>query len=469
MAGLGITNNTGDVNGLAINTDHEALVATTQDSAKAGFAAMVSEKGVYPNGDRLMRELEVSEDFRLRSEGDNIWLADYPTGTAVNTRKFATVLTTQTLTVGGARYELNSSGITTVSTGSMLRSYKYIPFYKANATYVEFALNWTLAPVANWFAEWGLGVPSSAIAAPTDGVFFRITAGQFRGVCVNNSVETYVDLGEIPAEAMVHDFVIEATMGAVHFWHESNLLGSIEVPATQFGPTAQNALPVFVRTYNAAIAPPVAIKLQVSAIGASNGGADLNRLWPTVQSAMGNSCMQAPTGSTVGQTANYANSAAPASATLSNTAAGYTTLGGQFQFAAVAGAETDYALFGYQVPTGQTLILRGIWIDTMNTGAAVATSATWLQWALGAGSTAVSLATADAAATKSPARIALGNQVFPIAAAIGAQATRIDVNLDAPVVVNSGEFVHVILKMPLGTATASQIIRGVVGFNGYFE
>ena len=66
-------------------------------------------------------------------------------------------------------------------------------------------------------------------------------------------------------------------------------------------------------------------------------------------------------------------------------------------------------------------------------------------------------------------RIALGNQVFPIAAAIGAQATRIDVNLDAPVVVNSGEFVHVILKMPLGTATASQIIRGVVGFNGYFE
>jgi len=48
--------------------------------------------------------------------------------------------------------------------------------------------------------------------------------------------------------------------------------------------------------------------------------------------------------------ANYANSAAPASATLSNTAAGYTTLGGQFQFAAVAGAETDYALFAYTVP-----------------------------------------------------------------------------------------------------------------------
>ena len=458
-----------ETNGLGINTDHEALVALTQDSEKSGFSAMVSEKGVYPNGNRLMRELEVSEDYRLRAEGDNVWLADYPLGTAVNTRKFATVLTTQTITVGGARYELNSSGITTVSTGSMLRSYKYIPFYKANATYVEFAVNWTLDPVANWFAEWGVGAPSSAIAAQTDGVFFRITAGQFRGVCVNNSVETYVDLGAPPATASVHDFVIEITMGMVHFWHEGNLLGSITIPATQFGPTSQAALPVFIRTYNAAIAPANGIKIQCSAIGASNGGADLNRLWPTVQTAMGNTSAQAPTGTTVGQTANYANSAAPASATLSNTAAGYTTLGGQFQFAAVAGAETDYALFGYQVPAGNTLIIRGVWIDTMNTGAAVATTATWLQWAIGVGSTAVSLATADAAATKSPARVALGNQVFAIADAIGKQAVRIDVNLDAPLVANSGEFVHIILKMPLGTATASQIIRGIVGVNGYFE
>jgi len=42
------------------------------------------------------------------------------------------------------------------------------------------------------------------------------------------------------------------------------------------------------------------------------------------------------------QTANYAPTSAPASATLSSAAAGYATLGGQFQFLAVAGAETDY-------------------------------------------------------------------------------------------------------------------------------
>ena len=452
-----------------VNTDREILIAPTQTSEKSGFVSLVSEKGVYPNGNRLMKEPEASEDYRLRIESDSLWLTDYPLGTSVNTRKFKTVLTTQTITIAGARYELNSSGITTVSTGSMLQSWRSIPFYKANSTYIEFNANWTLAPVANWFAEWGVGNPSTAIAVMTDGVFFQITANQFRGVCRNNGVETYVDLGTLPTYGNVYDFVIEITQGVVHFWVDSVLLGSVTVPNAQFGATSQPTLPVMIRTYNAAIAPSVAIKLQCSAIQASNGGADLNRLWPTQQVGMGNSAIQAPSGSTVGQTGNYANSAAPVSATLSNTAAGYTTLGGQFQFAAVAGAETDYALFGYQVPAGQTLVIRGIWIDTMNTGAAVATTATSLQWALGVGSSAVSLATADGAAAKSPARVALGNQVFPIAAAIGAQATRIDVNLDAPLVVNPTEFIHVILKMPLGTATASQVIRGIVGINAYFE
>ena len=452
-----------------VNTDREILVALTQTPEKSGLVSLVSEKGVYPNGNRAMKELECSEDYRLRTENDNLWLYDYPLGSSVNTRKWKTVLTTQTITIAGARYELNSSGITTVSTGSMLQSWRVVPFYKANSTYIEFNVNWTSIPVANWFGEWGVGNAATAIAAATDGVFFQITANQFRGVLRNNSVETYVDLGTLPDAGNVHDFAIEITQDVVHFWHEGNLLGSVSVPNAQFGATSQPTLPVMVRTYNAAIAPSVAIKLQCSAIQASNGGVDINRLWPTQQAGMGNSSVQAPSGSTVGQTGNYANSAAPASATLSNTAAGYTTLGGQFQFAAVAGAETDYALFVYQVPTGQTLVIRGIWIDTMNIGAAVATTATWLQWALGVGASAVSLATADAAATKSSARIALGNQVFPIAAAIGAQATRIDVNLDAPLVVNATEFVHVILKMPLGTATASQIVRGVVGINAYFE
>jgi hypothetical protein len=351
----------------------------------------------------------------------------------------------------------------------MLQSWKYVPLFKANALYVEFAINWTLPPVANWFAEWGISNVATANGALVDGVCFRVTAGQFRGVAVNNSVETYVNLGTLPADSMVHDFAIEICQDTVYFWHEGNLLGVLNIPATQYGPTSQAQLPVFVRTYNAAIAPANAIKLQVSAIGVSNGGADLNRLWPTVMGSMGNTALQAPTGTAVAQTSNNVNITAPVSATLANATAGYATLGGQFQFAAVAGAETDYALFAYLVPTGSTLVVRGAWVDTINTGAAVATTATVLQWSLGVGASAVTLLTTDGATTKSSARLSLGFQTFPIGAAIGAQALPIDKNFDSSIVVNGGEYLHVIVKCPIGTATASQIIRGIVGINAYFE
>jgi hypothetical protein len=203
----------------------------------------------------------------------------------------------------------------------------------------------------------------------------------------------------------------------------------------------------------------------------------LNRLWATAMAGIECGSYNNPRGAAVGQSANYVNNTAPVSATLSNTAAGYTTLGGQFQFAAVAGAETDYALFAFQVPVAaagggnRNLVIRGVRIETFNMGAASAATPTLLQWALGVGSTAVSLATADSntAGTRAPRRIPLGVQSIPVGTAIGGNVAPIDVNLDAPLYVAAGTFVHVILRMPVGTATASQIIRGLAMINGYFE
>ena len=60
-------------------------------------------------------------------------------------------------------------------------------------------------------------------------------------------------------------------------------------------------------------------------------------------------------------------------------------------------------------------------------------------------------------------------QSFAVGAAIGALATPIDINLDAPVVVHGGEYVSFALKVPVGTATASQALRGIIMVNGYFE
>ena len=169
------------------------------------------------------------------------------------------------------------------------------------------------------------------------------------------------------------------------------------------------------------------------------------------------------------QNANHANSASPSSATLSNTAAGYTTLGGKYQFAAVGGAATDYALFAYQVPAGYRLIINGVVISVVNTGAANATTATILDWSLGINSTAVSLATSDAAPVYGPRRLPLGVQAFLVTAGIGTTSPDIYRTFETGLVCQPSAYVHVILQIPVGTATGSQVIRGDVMIDGVFD
>ena len=167
------------------------------------------------------------------------------------------------------------------------------------------------------------------------------------------------------------------------------------------------------------------------------------------------------------QTANHANSTNPTSATLSNTAAGYTTLGGRWQFVPVSGAATDYALFGYQVPTTHRLIVHGVAISSVvqvTLGAAGAE----LDWSLGIDSTAVSLATSDSDPAYGPRRLPLGTQAFVATAAAGAQGNEIVRQFGAPVIVKPNRFLHVILNIPVMTVTTG-LMRGTVMIDGWFE
>ena len=85
--------------------------------------------------------------------------------------------------------------------------------------------------------------------------------------------------------------------------------------------------------------------------------------------------------------------------------------------AAVAGA-TGGIWGSYQVPAstvntqGRRLVVRGVRIDAVNIGAAVATTATTVQFSLAYGHTAVSLATAEAAAAKVLQASHIGDQNF---------------------------------------------------------
>lgn len=162
------------------------------------------------------------------------------------------------------------------------------------------------------------------------------------------------------------------------------------------------------------------------------------------------------------QTAQHANSSAASSASLSNTVPGYTTLGGRWQFAAPGGAATDFVLFSYQVPAGLRLWLESIGISAMNTGAAVATTATLLDWFLAVGDAA-------SLADSSQRRLPLGVQGFPVSSPIGFVAQDFFRQFRAPIVIPSQKFLAIGVAVPVGTATTSQVIRGTATPNGFFE
>lgn len=187
---------------------------------------------------------------------------------------------------------------------------------------------------------------------------------------------------------------------------------------------------------------------------------------PDQEAGVGRSLITDP--NTGAQTANYANNTGPSNATLSNTTAGYTTLGGLFQFVAPAGAETDYALFAYQVPNGFNLYVDSVRITSVIHGVKSSTTETLLQWALAANSSGVSLATGG---PNPPIFFPIGMQDAPKSASTGDPfgPSPLIYEPRTPVVVKPTRYFHIVLRVPVGNPTPNQTIRGYVNIEGYFQ
>jgi hypothetical protein len=243
----------------------------------------------------------------------------------------------------------------------------------------------------------------------------------------------------------------------------------MNVPIANPFPSSTARSPVSYRVYNKGTPPAHGCTLSIGRMEITQALITVNKPWPELLCEMARASDQLPIAPFT-TTSNQANSAAPAAATLSNTAPTYgsTVLDGQFKFAAVAGAETDYALFGFQVPTGYQLKVNAVAIDCYVEGIAVV-SQTTLQWALARNSTAASLATADGAGTVAPRRKSLGIQTFPALAPAGTLAPKVQESFDPPLIVDSGRWFHIIVKVPEGAATPSLVFRGTVAINGFFE
>lgn len=465
-------------NTLAINADGEAAVGLTQTKLDAGFACIAGEIHDGSNGvARLVRRVSLTNNQNMRTSQNNILWRDVFNHAIVQNDAYQVSLTTFTTAVTGGFWTLNSGSSVAASAVARVQTYRTFEVFGGGmTTTIAVKAKLGINPTSNTGGEIGLGY-ATAIATPNDGVYFKIPAtGNFVGVMNFNGTETTVDLVTSPVANTVYDLRISINSDGASFFVNDVLEGRLSTPSTAAAGFMSRSMPVLCRLFNTASGASSAQQLSIGEMIVFQE--DATRNLSASELAVSNCfhSVNVPRGTATGQTLNYANTAAPASATLSNTAAGYTTLGGQWQFAAVAGAETDYALFGYQVPassvTGgnKNLWITGINIDTFNMGAAVATTPTLLQWSLGFGSTAVSLATADGTGTRAPRRLPLGVQCLPVATPVGGCANAgINVRFKTPIMVDAGTFLHIILKMPTATATASQIVRGIVGVEGYFE
>jgi hypothetical protein len=453
---------------LSFDGNGNLITTLPTNPAQAGYARLVGRF----DGGTSYRDVVVSQYGGLKTSPDSLQFFENFPSTNINYKVWNVQLTTFTVAQAADFLTLNSGNVTTANAVARIQTWRTFNIMKVFSTRIT--IDALISSYQNNVTvELGVGI-ATGVAPPTDGAFFRYNnAGSLVGVLNYNGAEVSTSALTLPTATVPHKHTINISDYGVDFYIDDVFQAHLDCQAGTASPLFYVNHQILIRQYNGATAPALAVNLKIGQVQVIQRDLNNNRPWSTQAAGCGWGSYQQPSGLTAaGQTANWANSAAPASATLSNTAAGYgpTLLGGQWQFAAVAGAETDYVLFAYLVPAqGKNMVIRGVHIETFNMGAAVATTPTVLQWALAVGTTAITLATADGAGTVAATRIPIGSQYLPLSAPIGAQANTVDINLGAPVYAPAGTYVQLILKIPVGSATASEIIRGVAVINGYFE
>ena len=407
-----------------VDPNNRLEVALADLIAQAGYAIAVGESHNGANGvSAIRRALRVSTDGRLRAGIDTLIWSDTFNHGQQDTGRYSFNTTTMTTTATGGALNLNAGGSVAAAAVARVQTHRTFRLEGGSSLNVTSRLKLSLAPTVNNVLEVGLFL-ATGTTAPSDGVFFRLnSAGVLTGVIANNSVELpTVALLTVPAPNVFYELSMIVDQNRAEFYVNGVCQGVIDSPETIPCLTLSRGLPFAIRAYNSGVVTgsPQIVSLSDAVVYARD--LDFGRTFPQIKAGMVEELLTAPPGAAPGATANYVNSTAPTVGTPSNTVAGYTTLGGQFLIAAPAGAETDLLLFSYTVPAAaaaggnKNAVLTGLTIDTLNIGVPVATTPTVLQWAVGVGSTADSLATADSATAGTRARRpkALGYQTLSL-------------------------------------------------------
>lgn len=477
-----------------VSTNYELEVVTPQDVDKAGVVIVYNENddGSY-SGVKYRKSSETSPDYRQRSGIDSELFCDNFNATNQNTNNWSYTFNTLTAAQPGAG-TVNFSAVqgTTSAHGAFMRTFQYFALVNTAPLAVEFIggqFNAALTSGEIWLM--GLGLPTAATTRPTDGAWFRISTAGVEGVIAFNGAETTATFPvALPLAALtlanMYKFLMVVGEREVEFWWDDQHLGHVDIPPANGVPWLAASAPAFLMKYNTG-AVSNTNTMRISRVGVGLMDIDANKPWAHQRAIQGLMAYQGQNGGTMGTTALLPNATAATVVTggaLSQTVAIATGLGGQAGIvAAVPGIDGIVTAFQNPTPTinltGRNLIITGVRVDAVNIGAAVAGSASILQWSLAFGAiipagTLPSLAQAESASfttatAKAWRRVPLGLHSWVIGAAIGAPAEAIRETFDSPIVVHPGQWVASVAKFIVGTATPSQVIWAVVKFDAYYE
>lgn len=466
-------------NGLEIDANNRAKVNLPTTKADAGYAALTSvvHDGASGQITPIVRNLEVSVNKRLRVGLDNLWFQDRFSYAAQWTGVWKSTLTTMTVThVPAGFIALNGGASTAAAAVANYETRKMFPCYNGAGLAIEMIALWNQPPQTGNQIEFGV-FQAATTAAPLDGILFRLTsAGVLNGVTNFNGSETLVDLGTVPSEDEAHSFGIRVEQESTIFMIDGVVRGTIATPTGQNGPSNNMYQPIHFRNYNSG-ATSLAQQFQVGEVRVFMRDVGDARHFSQSMGGMGGLGCQGHAGATQGSTANYTNSMAigAGAAATNTTAALGSGLGGQFGLLPTLAAGSDGIISSYLVPAatalipGESLVITGVWIDA-KVLIAFTGGPCYFAMSLAIGGDAVTLAQAEAAATKAYRRIPLGFQSFPVTSPVGQKSDegRIYVPFNSPLVVNPGEYVAVVAKN-MGTVTTLGQVLFLIGFDSHWE
>jgi len=490
----GVTSGTG----AEVNSSNQLKVVTevdaTNNPGNIGGVRVFGEndQGVI-TGVPALKSPEVDFDYRTRVSQDLLLDDEVFTYTAQNTGKHSYSNTTMTNSWTAGQLTTNSSSITTTTTGTQFSTYAFFPYLGTTTLSVDCEVAFSAQPTANTFNEWGVGISGTATTAPVDGVFFRLNSGGLQGVASFNGAE--VTTGIFPLSNGTgtwtytnnkrYQFIVYQSVRAAYFWVNDGtgavLLGEIELPAGTGTVTLGGSGQFFFKHRITGGAAGAVFQASMARYSVRQGGIQIAAT-PSTQGSRLYGSYQGLSGGTLGTTArvgtittgNEANVTAAVPTTT--TAALGSGLGGTFWETATLAVNTDGIIMSYQVPAGtvnfagRRLVLRGLYLNSYVQTVIVGGPYT-AEWFLAFGHTAVSLATAEAAATKAPRRIVLPfvQQVTAAQAvqtAVANSTNFVDFG-DAPIFVNPGEFLQLCTRHIGTVATSGTVVHRVTPIYGW--